>query len=193
MKFTTEIEGDVLGVGADVTKEFSLSKSPDVNAALIRWMQDVIKLTIEGIDRVDAKATLNLRQSVGFAELPVEQKVAQVAMEMASYWKFVEYGVGSVENPRGMRYKFRHITPSKKHIEAIKKWIVDRSVSIEFDDTDPETSMTNAAYSIATATKRDGIRARPFFDKVMTDAKMDELVTSIAQVVGKEISLSINV
>ncbi len=193
MKFTTEIEGDVLGVGADVTKEFSLSKSPDVNAALIRWMQDVIKLTVEGIERVDGKATLNLRQSVGFAELPVEQKVAQVAMEMASYWKFVEYGVGSVENPRGMRYKFRHITPSKKHIEAIKKWIVDRSVSIEFDDTDPETSMTNAAYSIATATKRDGIRARPFFDKVMTDAKMDELVTSIAQVVGKEISLSINV
>ncbi len=193
MKFTTEIEGDVLGVGADVTKEFSLSRSPDVNAALIRWMQDVIKLTIEGIDRVDGKATLNLRQSVGFAELPVEQKVAQVAMEMASYWKFVEYGVGSVENPRGMRYKFRHIRPSKKHIEAIKKWIVDRPVSIEFDDTDPETSMTNAAYSIATATKRDGIRARPFFDKVMTDAKMDELVTSIAQVVGKEISLSINV
>ena len=84
MKFTTEIEGDVLGVGTDVTKEFSLSQSPDVNAALIRWMQDVIKLTVEGIERVDAKATLNLRQSVGFAELPVEQKVAQVAMEMAS-------------------------------------------------------------------------------------------------------------
>ena len=54
MKFTTEIEGDVLGIGADVTKEFSLSRSPDVNAALIRWMQDVIKLTIEGIERVDA-------------------------------------------------------------------------------------------------------------------------------------------
>ena len=87
MKFTTEIEGDVLGVGADVTKEFSLSRSPDVNAALIRWMQDVIKLTVEGIERVDAKATLNLRQSVGFAELPVEQKVAQVAMEMASYFQ----------------------------------------------------------------------------------------------------------
>jgi len=193
MKFTTEIEGDVLGVGADVTKEFSLSKSPDVNAALIRWMQDVIKLTVEGIERVDAKATLNLRQSVGFAELPVEQKVAQVAMEMASYWKFVEYGVNGVSVNRGAPFTFRRIRPSKKHVEAIEKWIVDRAVTIEFDDTDPETSMEQAAYSIASKIKRDGIKGRPFLNSVLTDAKMDELVKSIAEVVGKEISLSINV
>ena len=85
MKFTAEIEGDVLGVGADVTKEFSLSKSPDVNSAMIRWMREVIELTKQGIERADAKATLNLLQSVDFAELPMDQKVAQVAMEMASY------------------------------------------------------------------------------------------------------------
>ena len=118
MKFTTKLEGDVLGVGADVTKEFSLSRSPDVNAALIRWMQDVIKLTVEGIERVDAKATLNLRQSVGFAELPVEQKVAQVAMEMASYWKFVEYGVNGVRVNRGSPFSFRSINPSQSSAEA---------------------------------------------------------------------------
>ena len=194
MKFTTEIEGDVLGVGADVTKEFSLSRSPDVNAALIRWMQDVIKLTVEGIERVDAKATLNLRQSVGFAELPVEQKVAQVAMEMASYWKFVEYGVGAVGNPRGMKYYFRRIQPSEKHVEAIKKWIVDKAIVIKnFDDTDADNSMTAAAFAMAAATKKRGIEPRPFLNPVLTDAKMDELVSSIAQVVGKEISISINV
>jgi len=84
MKFTAEIEGDVLGVGTDVTKEVKLSESKDVNLAMVRWMTDVIKLTVEGIEKVDAKATLNLRQSVDFSELPVEAKVAQVAMEMAS-------------------------------------------------------------------------------------------------------------
>jgi hypothetical protein len=156
-------------------------------------MQDVIKLTIEGIDRVDAKATLNLRQSVGFAELPVEQKVAQVAMEMASYWKFVEYGVNGVSVDRGAPFTFRRIRPSKKHVEAIEKWIVDRAVTIEFDDTDPETSMEQAAYSIASKIKRDGIKGRPFLNSVLTDAKMDELVKSIAEVVGKEISISMNV
>ena len=81
MKFTAEIESQVLGVGTNVTKEVKLSESKDVNLAMVRWMTDVIKLTTENIEKVDAKATLNLRQSVGFSELPVEAKVAQVAME----------------------------------------------------------------------------------------------------------------
>jgi 4-hydroxy-3-methylbut-2-en-1-yl diphosphate synthase IspG/GcpE len=187
MKFTTEIEGDVLGVGADVTKEFSLSRSPDVNAALIRWMQDVIKLTVEGIERVDAKATLNLRQSVGFAELPIEQKVAQVAMEMASYWKFVEYGVNGVRVNRGSPFSFRSINPSEKDVADIRKWAVDKALGIPADEIDA------AAYNIAKSIKRRGIKGRPFLNPVLTDAKMDELVTNIAQVVGKEISISINV
>ena len=187
MKFTTEIEGDVLGVGADVTKEFSLSRSPDVNAALIRWMQDVIKLTVEGIERVDAKATLNLRQSVGFAELPIEQKVAQVAMEMASYWKFVEYGVNGVRVNRGSPFSFRSINPSEKDVADIRKWAIDKGLGIPADEIDA------AAYNIAKSIKRRGIKGRPFLNPVLSEAKMDELVTSIAQVVGKEISISINV
>ena len=187
MKFTTEIEGDVLGVGTDVTKEFSLSQSPDVNAALIRWMQDVIKLTVEGIERVDAKATLNLRQSVGFAELPVEQKVAQVAMEMASYWKFVEYGVNGVRVNRGAPFSFRSIYPSASHVAAIRKWAIDKALGIYAEEIDA------AAYNIAKSIKRRGIKGRPFLNPVLSDAKMDELVSSIAEVVGKEISISINV
>ena len=66
MKFTAEVESQVLGVGTDVTKEVKLSESKDVNLAMVRWMSDVIKLTVEGIEKVDAKATLNLRQSVDF-------------------------------------------------------------------------------------------------------------------------------
>jgi len=194
MKFTTEIEGDVLGVGSDVTKSVSLSASKDVNLAMVRWMSDVIKLTTEGIDSVDAKATLNLRQSVGFAELPVEAKVAQVAMEMATYWKFVEYGVNGVKENRGLPFTFKRIAPSLKHIEAIKKWIEDKPVALtDFDDTDADNSITQAAYKIAVTIKKRGIKPRPFLNPVLTDSKLDELVSSIAQVAGKEISLSMNV
>jgi len=187
MRFTAEIEGNVLGVGQDVTKEFSLSKSPDVNNAMVRWMADVIKLTVQGIERVDAKATLNLRQSVGFADLPMEQKVAQVAMEMASYWKFVEYGVNGVRGNRGSPFSFRYITPSARHVAAIRKWADDKALGIPVDEID------QAAYNIARSIKRRGIKGRPFLNPVLTDAKMDELVNSIAEVAGKEIALSINV
>jgi hypothetical protein len=187
MKFTTEIEGDVLGVGSEVTKSVSLSASKDVNLAMVRWMSDVIKLTTEGIDSVDAKATLNLRQSVGFAELPVEAKVAQVAMEMATYWKFVEYGVNGVQTNRGAPFSFRYITPSPRHVAAIRKWAVDKALGIPADEIDA------AAYNIARAIKRRGIKPRPFLNPVLSDAKLDELVSSIAEVVGKEISISMNV
>ena len=53
--------------------------------------------------------------------------------------------------------------------------------------------MEQAAYSIASKIKRDGIKGRPFLNPVLSDAKLDELVSSIAKVVGKEISLSMNV
>jgi len=186
MKFTAEIESDVLGVGTDVTKEVKLSESKDVNLAMVRWMSDVIKLTVEGIDKVDAKATLNLRQSVGFSELPVEAKVAQVAMEMASYWKFVEYGVNGVQTNRGAPFSFRYITPSPRHVAAIRKWIVDKALGISADEID------EAAYNMARATKRRGIKPRPFLNPVLTDDKMNELVVSIAEAAGKEISLSMS-
>ena len=187
MKFTAEMEAMLRGIGTDVTKEYSLSKSPDVNNAMIRWMNDVIKLTVAGIERVDAKATLNLRQSVGFADLPIDQKVAQVAMEMAYYWKFVEYGVNGVKVNRGAPFSFRYITPSQRHVAAIRKWAVDKALGIPVEEID------QAAYNIARTTKIRGIKGRPFLNPVLTDAKMDELVNSIAQVVGKDIALSINV
>lgn len=194
MKFTAEVESTLKGIGTDVTKEFKLSQSKDVQAAMYRWMAEVIKLTTEGIEKVDAKATLNLRQSVGFADLPTDAKVAQVAMEMATYWKFVEYGVNGVKENRGAPFSFRYITPSKKHIDAIKKWIQDKPITIKnFDDTDAENSIEQAATAIATSTKKRGIKGRPFLNPVLTDAKMNELVGSIAEVAGKEIALSINV
>ena len=187
MKFTAEVESNLKGVGTDVTKEFKLSASKDVQAAMYRWMAEVIKLTTEGIEKVDAKATLNLRQSVGFADLPTDAKVAQVAMEMATYWKFVEYGVNGVRVNRGAPFSFRSINPSEKDVADIRKWAIDKGLGIPADEIDA------AAYNIAKSIKRRGIKGRPFLNPVLSDAKMDELVTSIAQVVGKEISISINV
>jgi hypothetical protein len=187
MKFTTEIETKVRGIGQDVTDSISISASKDVNLAMVRWMSEVIELTKANIERTDAKATLNLLQSVDFADLPVEAKVAQVAMEMATYWKFVEYGVNGVQTNRGAPFSFRSITPSPRHVAAIRKWAVDRSLGIPADEIDA------AAYNIARAIKRRGIKPRPFLNPVLTDAKLDELVSSIAQVAGKEISLSMNV
>ena len=187
MRFTAEIESKVRGIGTDVTKEFSLSRSPDVNNAIVRWVKEVIELTKENIDRVDAKATLNLLQSVKIQQMPLEDKAIQVAIEMAYYWKFVEYGVNGVRGNRGSPFSFRSIIPSAQDVADIRKWTIDKGLGIPVDEID------QAAYNIARSIKRRGIKGRPFLNPVLTDAKMDELVNSIAEVAGKEIALSINV
>ena len=112
--------------------------------------------------------------------------MAQVAMEMASYWKFVEYGVNGVQTNRGAPFSFRYITPSPRHVAAIRKWIVDKALGIPADEID------EAAYNMARATKRRGIKGRPFLNPVLTDDKLNELVVSIAEAAGKEISLSMS-
>ena len=183
-----EIISQLQNFGAGVTQTHTTG-GDEVYNAILRWCADVVKDLRAEIERLDAQATKNLQASIIPKEYDPNADKVKIEIIADYYWKFVNYGVGSVENPRGMRYQFRHIRPSKKHIEAIKKWIVDRPVSIEFDDTDPETSMTNAAYSIATATKRDGIRARPFVDNVMTDDRVKELIVGVAEAAGKKIKL----
>ncbi len=58
---------------------------------------------------------------------------------------------------------------------------------------DYDAAQLGAAYNIAKSIKRRGIKGRPFLNPVLSDAKLNELVSSIAEVVGKEISISMNV
>jgi len=99
----------------------------------------------------------------------------------------VEYGVNGVRVNRGAPFSFRSIYPSASHVAAIRKWAIDKALGIPAEEIDA------AAYNIAKSIKRRGIKGRPFLNPVLSDAKMDELVNSIAEVVGKEISISINV
>lgn len=184
-----EILSQLQNIGTNVTNVHQANSNESYNA-ILRWCRDVVEEMQQVLNQNDSKATLNLMQSIKPKEFAPEQDKIKIEIIGDYYWKYVNYGVDGVDLKRGYPYSFRYIRPSANHIKAIKKWITDKPVTIDdFDDTDAEQSKTNAAYAIATGTKKRGITARPFVEPVLTPAKIKELVNEIALATNKEIKL----
>lgn len=184
-----EILSQLQNYGISVTKVHNARGSETYNA-ILRWIIDVNTAMVDKLNDNDSKATLNLMQSLRVKEFPIQDDKIKMEIIGDYYWKFVNYGVDGVEFKRGYPYSFRYIRPTERHITAIKKWIVDKPVSItNYDDTDAENSIERAAYGYATETKKRGIKARPFVEPILTRQKINELVKDIAQATGKDIML----
>lgn len=185
-----EILSQLQNIGSNVTN-IHRTNGGEVYNAIVRWTRDTIELLREEVYNVGAKATLNLMQSIKPVEYPPDGDKVKIEITADYYWKFVNYGVDGVDFKRGYPYSFRFIRPSKRHVEAIKKWIVD--VAATNNDVRPnltaEANTRAFAYRIATSTKKRGITARPFVQNVLTDDRIKELVVDIAKSTGKEIIL----
>jgi len=185
MKFDVSLTSQLSSKGSDVTKSVSLTETKDVQTQILRWLADLIKDMQGAIDKYDAKATLNLRQSFAASPFKLNGNQLSIDLEGADYWKFVNYGVNGVQNNRGRPYSFRSIQPSAQDVADIRKWIVDKALGIPADELD------GAAYNIARAIKRRGIEPRPFYTDTMTDKRVNELTVTIADITGKQISLKL--
>ena len=190
MKFDVNLTSQLSGIGSDVTESVRLTDSKDVKSAVLRWLNDAIDAMNKAVDRYDATATLNLRQSFRASDFRLDGQALKIDLEGAEYWAYVNYGVDGVQNKRGRPFSFRRIRPSKRHVDAIVKWIKDKPITVDdFDDTDAEESLKRAAYGIASKTKREGIEPRPFYTDTMTDKRVNELTVTIADITGQKISL----
>jgi len=117
-----EIIGKLSGIGTDVTQTREIGGNDAYNAVL-RWARDVVADMAAKVDEYGAKATLNLMQSIRVREFDPNAENVKIEIIADDYWRYVNYGVDGVNTSRGLPYKFRYIRPSKRHVEAIKKWI----------------------------------------------------------------------
>jgi len=192
MKFDVSLTSQLSRIGTDVTESVRLTESKDIKSAVLLWLRDAIAAMNEAVDKYKATATLNLRQSFRSSEFRLDGQTLKIDLEGAEYWAYVNYGVDGVENKRGLPFSFRRIRPSKRHVDAIVKWIKDKPITVDdFDDTDAEESLKRAAYGYASKTKREGIKPRPFYTDTMTDKRVNELTVTIADITGKQISLKL--
>ena len=183
MKFDVSLTSQLSSKGSDVTESVSLTDSKDVKSAVLRWLHEAIDAMNKAVDRYDATATLNLRQSFRASDFRLDGQALKIDLEGAEYWAYVNYGVDGVQNKRGRPFSFRYIRPSKRHVAAIRKWAIDKALGI------PKEEIDEVAYNIARAIKRRGIEPRPFYTDTMTDKRVNELTVTIADITGQKISL----
>jgi hypothetical protein len=185
MKFDVSLTSQLSSKGSDVTESVKLTDSKDVKSAVLRWLHEAIDAMNKAVDRYDATATLNLRQSFRASDFRLDGQALKIDLEGAEYWAYVNYGVDGVENKRGRPFSFRYIRPSKRHVAAIRKWAIDKAIGIPADE------LNSAAYLMARSIKRRGIKPRPFYTDTMTDKRVNELTVTIADITGKQISLKL--
>lgn len=104
------------------------------------------------------------------------------------YWDFVNSGVdgvnrsaGAITNQFGATYKFKTINPSPSMVEAfggapnygkdggkgsMQNWMASKNIIAKDGD------YNSLAYLLARATKRDGIKPKPFIDNAISEDKL---------------------
>jgi len=183
MKFDVNLTSQLSGIGTDVTESVRLTETKDVKSAVLRWLHEAIDAMNKAVDRYDATATLNLRQSFRASDFRLDGQALKIDLEGAEYWAYVNYGVDGVQNKRGLPFSFRYIRPSKRHVAAIRKWAIDKAIGI------PAEELDGFAFNKARKMKREGIKPRPFYTDTMTDKRVNELTVTIADITGQKISL----
>jgi hypothetical protein len=160
-----------------------LTDSKDVKSAILLWLHETIDAMNKAVDKYDATATLNLRQSFRASDFRLDGQALKIDLEGAEYWAYINYGVDGVQNKRGLPFSFRYIRPTPRHVAAIRKWAIDKALGI------PKEEIDEAAYNIARAIKRRGIEPRPFYTETMTDKRITDLTVTIADITGQKISI----
>lgn len=141
-------------------------------------------LKLETADRV---ASGQLMQSITF-EVDISGDSYELSFSMEDYWRFVDEG----RRPGG------RMPP----IEAILRWMrfkgvpvrnlaQNRRSSVQRRNTNPEAARRQAAFAIARAIQRNGVRAVPFVTSTLTPDLIDKINADIQDTVATAQTLKI--
>ncbi|NDG19986.1 MAG: hypothetical protein EB117_17220, partial [Betaproteobacteria bacterium] len=85
MKFDVNLTSQLSNIGTDVTESVRLTDSKDIKSAVLRWLNDAIAAMNEAVDKYDATATLNLRQSFRASDFRLDGQALKIDLEGAEY------------------------------------------------------------------------------------------------------------
>ena len=173
--------GLTLGEGAIDNKAYALTA---------KWLQGVIKLAKVNLAKSGAIASNDLSQSIQFAPIALTDKSFVVGIEANGYWKFVDLGVkGAVSSSRAPNSPFQY-RDKRPPLRPIQEWIAFKEIQLEGRDK----IAANRALSVNIANKirREGLRPTKFMSNAVTPEMIDVLVNTIAEVLGKSVSVATN-
>lgn len=173
---------------ADIINSLNFGRSEDIlkNTSDNPMTELLLKLTNELIEdwrkqliNDKSYATGDLAQSLR----PAVIKPDSIETAGAPHWKYINYGVNGIKVNRGAPTHGRAPKGDLSFYEAIYKWIGDKGIVPKEDGITRE----QLAGMIVNSVRMKGIEATHFFDKVLTEQRVDEMSQRVSDLVGAAI------
>ena len=156
-----------------------------------QWTDELIKDMTADLEAQVTSKRKQLAQSIS-PSLIVTRSGVSMELSLADYYDYVDKGVNGVQGNQGSIYSYKTARPSKKHAQAIAEWITD--AGIEFNGRGSDNwakARLSAAYAMATSIKKKGLKPKPFFDKNINQARVDNLSQRILDATGIVVELQL--
>ena len=173
-------EGDIIagldfGRAEDILKNTSDSPMTEL---LLRITNELIEDWRKQLINDKSYATGDLAQSLR----PATIKPDLIETAGAPHWKYINYGVNGTKINRGAPTHGSAPKGNLSFYEAIKKWMYDKGVT-------PPDGYTREQFAgmVKNSIRMKGIEATHFFDKVLTEQRVDEMSQRVSDLVGQAI------
>ena len=172
-------------------------KSPTYDV-LVKWVARVIELAKKNLEAANANAGGTLSASIAPEDIELSAKQIVVAIMANPYWKYVDQGVhgrtSSYLSARDSKFRYGNKIPPP---QAIADWIANKEIAVtptysrklKRMRTKQEQGLVMGR-SIAFAIRERGIEGTKFMSNALSPEMIDVLVNTIAETMGKSVSLA---
>jgi hypothetical protein len=172
-------------------------KSP-AHDVLVKWVARVIELAKKNLEAANANAGGTLSASIDFGEIELTAKEIVVTVVANPYWKYVDQGVhgrtSSYLSARDSKFRYGNKIPPP---QAIADWIANKEIAVtptysrklKRMRTKQEQGLV-LGRTMAFAIRERGIEGTKFMSNALSPEMIDVLVNTIAETMGKSVSLA---
>jgi len=172
-------------------------KSPTYDV-LVKWVARVIELAKKNLEAANANAGGTLSASIDFGEIELTAKEIVVTVVANPYWKYVDQGVhgrsSSYISARDSKFRYGNKIPPP---QAIADWIANKEIAVtptysrklKRMRTKQEQGLV-LGRTMAFAIRERGVEGTKFMSNALSPEMIDILVNTIAETLGKSISVA---
>ena len=184
------------GIGS-IAGPKSGGKSPTYDV-LVKWVKNVIELAKKNLEVANANAGGTLSASIVPEDIELSAKQIVVAIMANPYWKYVDQGVhgrsSSYISARDSKFRYDKKIPPP---QAIADWIANKGIPVvptysrklKRMRTKQEQGLV-LGRTMAFAIRERGIEGTKFMSNALSPEMIDVLVNTIAETLGKSVSLA---
>ena len=171
-------------------------KSP-AHDVLVKWIERVIEVAKKNLEAANANAGGTLSASITPEDIELSAKQIVVAIMANPYWKYVDQGVrGKSSSAKAPRSPFQY-KDKFPPAQAMADWIANKGIPVvptysrelKRMRTKQEQGLVDGR-SVAYWVFQRGTRATNFMSNALSPEMIDVLVNTIAETLGKSVSLA---